>query len=233
MRLTIYIPTFQRGELVNCLESILPQLNDQARLIVSDNDPEQSARKYCQDARILYSHNFLNVGADGNCLRSLNFTNDDYLWVFGDDDIMLPGAIEATLNMMNGQDRIIHLGERHGEVTAGFNGTTADWMAALEDKSMVVASTLCSMNVWRREALDAANGIRGLDTRNVMCWAGLDAMTVTVADTPHVHVGRNHPYPFPDFIRSMDLYLVALRSRHGNKTPFTMRDANRWNYANA
>jgi hypothetical protein len=106
-------------------------------------------------------------------------------------------------------------------------------MDALKDKSMVVASTLCSMNVWRREALDAANGIRGLDTRNVMCWAGLDAMTVTVADTPYVNVGRNHPYPFPDFIRSMDLYLVAMRSRHRNKTLFTMRDANRWNYANA
>ena len=233
MRLTIYIPTFQRGELVNCLESILPQLNDQARLIVSDNDPEQSARRYCQDARILYSHNFLNVGADGNCLRSLNFTNDDYLWVFGDDDIMLEGAIDETLKLMRGQDRIIHVGDRHGEVPFGFDGSTAEWVDGLADKSMVVASTLCSMNVWRTQALDAMQGIRGLDSRNVMCWAGVGAASVTVASRPLVRVGRSHPYPFPWFTRSMDHYLMALRVHHGCQSRFTMRETNHWNYTNA
>jgi glycosyltransferase involved in cell wall biosynthesis len=232
MLLTIYIPTFQRPELADCLASILPQLTDGVRLIVSDNDPEQSARKYCQDARVLYSNNFQNVGADGNCLRSITSTLDDYLWVFGDDDIMLPNAIKTTLQMMNGQDRIIHIGERHGEVTAGFEGSTAEWMDALNDKSMIVASTLCSMNVWRRDKLNAFSGVRGLDSRNVMCWAGLDALTVTVANQPYVRVGRNHPYDFPYFTQSMNLYLAALRIHHGNKTPFTMSDANRWNYTN-
>lgn len=233
MKLTIYIPTYQRPELSACLESILPQLTPDCRLLVSDNDPEQSARPLCQDARILYSHNFLNVGADGNCLRSLNYTYDDYLWVFGDDDIMLPGAIKATLNMMNGQDRIIHVGERHGEVNFGFDGLIADWMDGLQDKSMVVASTLCTMNVWRTAILDAAKGVRGLDTRNVMCWAGIEAKNVTVANQPYVRVGREHPYPFPYFTRSMDEYIIAMRIRCGNKQPFTMRDANRWNYTNA
>jgi glycosyltransferase involved in cell wall biosynthesis len=233
MRLTIYIPTFQRLELAACLESILPQLTDDCRLIVSDNDPEQSARQYCQDARILYSHNYLNVGADGNCLRSLACTDDEYLWVFGDDDIMLPNAINATLAMMQGQDRIVHVGEQHGEVPFGFDGTTADWMDSVQDKSMVVASTLCSMNVWRTAILDAAQGIRGLDTRNVMCWAGINAHTTTVANQPYVRVGRGHPFPFPYFTRSMNMYLAALRLRVGNQIPFTMQDANNWNYTNA
>jgi glycosyltransferase involved in cell wall biosynthesis len=232
MRLTIYIPTFQRPELAACLESILPQLTDDCRLIVSDNDPEQSARQYCQDARILYSHNYLNVGADGNCLRSLACTDDEYLWVFGDDDIMLPNAINATLAMMNGQDRIIHVGERHGEVCFGFEGTTADWMDSLTDKSMVVASTLCSVNVWRREALNAMHGIRGLDTRNVMCWAGLDAGTVTVANQPYIRVGCQHPFQFAHFERSMDHYLIALRLHNGSRTPFTIQSAKTWNYTN-
>lgn len=233
MRLTIYIPTFQRPELAACLESILPQLTPECRLLVSDNDPEQSARQHCQDARILYSHNYLNVGADGNCLRSLNYTHDEYLWVFGDDDIMLPDAIETTLGMLNGQDRIIHVGERHGEVNFGFDGYISDWMDGLQDKSMVVASTLCTMNVWRTSILDAAMGVRGLDTRNVMCWAGIQAQTVAVAQQPYVRVGREHPYPFPYFQRSMDEYIVALRIRNGGKQPFTIRDANRWNYTNA
>ena len=233
MKLTIYIPTFQRPELAACLESILPQLTPKCRLLVSDNDPEQSARQYCQDARILYSHNYLNVGADGNCLRSLNHTHDEYLWVFGDDDIMLPGAIETTLQLLDGTDRIIHIGDRHGEVNPGFKGTTSEWIDNLQDKSMVVASTLCTMNIWRTNILNAAMGVRGLDTRNVMCWAGIDARTVTVAPEPLIQVGRSHPYPFPYFKRSMDEYLIAMRIRHGAHSAFTMNDANRWNYTNA
>ena len=230
MRLTIYIPTYQRPELQTCLNSILPQLTDDCRLIVSDNDPEQSARPICQDWRILYTYNHMNVGADANCLRGITAAATEYVWIFGDDDIMLPVAIEATLNMMRGQDRIIHVGEQHGEVTFGFDGTVGDWMDALTDKSMVVASTLCSVNVWRVKALSAYDGIRGLDTRNVLCWAGLQTKTVTVANQPYVRVGKNHPFPFPEFGNSMDRYLVGYRNTAGCQSQFTMREANRWNY---
>lgn len=233
MRLTVYIPTYRRPELRACLDSILPQLTDDVHLIVSDNDPEQSARPLCQDWRILYSYNHLNVGADANCLRGLTAAGTDYLWVFGDDDIMLPDAIQTTLGMMRGQDRIIHVGDSHGEVTFGFDGTTADWMDSLQDKSMVVASTLCSVNVWRVAALDPYDGIRGLDTRNVLGWAGMRTNTVTVANQPYVRVGRENPFPFPEFHNSMDRYLVGYRNHAGCRSRFTMRDANNWNYTNA
>jgi len=232
MRLTVYVPTFQRPELRACLDSILPQLTEDCNLVVSDNDPDKSARPYCQDHRIVYSSNHINVGADGNCLRGITAAAGEYLWVFGDDDIMLPGAIEATLGMLRGQDRIIHVGDRHGETSFGFDGTTAEWIDSLQDKSMVVASTLCSLNVWRVAALSAHDGIRGLDTRNVLCWAGLGTATVTVADRPFVRVGRGHPYPFPEFGVSMDRYLLAYRNRCGCRSRFTMRNANNWNYTN-
>lgn len=232
MRLTIYIPTYQRPELRACLDSILPQLTDDCKLLVSDNDPEASARPLCQDYRIVYSANHMNVGADANCLRGITTAASEYLWVFGDDDIMLPGAIKATLNMINGQDRIIHVGVRHGEIGFGFNGTTAEWIDSLQDKSMIVASTLCSMNVWRVDALNPYDGIRGLDTRNVMCWAGIKTATVTVANQPYVEVGRNHPFPFPEFHNSMERYLLGYRNTSGCTSKFTMREANNWNYTN-
>jgi glycosyltransferase involved in cell wall biosynthesis len=233
MRLTIYIPTFQRPELRTCLDSILPQLTDDCRLIVSDNDPQQSARPLCQDHRILYIYNHLNVGADANCLRGITSASTEYVWVLGDDDIVLPGAIEATLDMLQGQDRIIHVGERHGEVTFGFDGTTAQWMDSLTDKSMIVASTLCSVNVWRVQALSLYDGIRGLDTRNVLCWAGMHTKTVRVANQPYVAVGCNHPFPFPEFGNSMDRYLLGYRNSAGTSSRFTMREANHWNYTSA
>ena len=233
MRLTIYIPTFQRPELRTCLDSILPQLNESCRLIVSDNDPDGSARPLCQDHRIVYSRNWLNVGADGNCLRGITCCSTEYLWVFGDDDVMLPGAVEATLKLLRGQDRIIHVGDRHGEVNFGFDGTTAQWMDSLADKSMVVASTLCTMNVWRVAALDPYDGIRGLDSRNVVCWAGMKTKTVTVVDRPYVTVGRGHPFPFPNFHKSMEQYLLGYRSASGCESRFSIAEANHWNYVNA
>lgn len=232
MLLTIYVPTFQRPELSACLNSIIPQLTNQCELIVSDNDADCSARDLCKELQVSYLHNYLNVGADGNCLRGLVAGSGEYLWVFGDDDVMLPGAVDATLRMIKGQDRIIHVGAQHGEVPFGFDGLMVDWVDCLQDKGMVVASTLCTVNVWRRNILDPYLGIQGLDSRNVICCAGVGAATVTVAEKPYVVVGRDHLFSFPNPNDSMNQYLLDLHKSIGrtfvNKTYWWS-----WNYQNA
>jgi glycosyltransferase involved in cell wall biosynthesis len=233
MKLTIYIPTYRRHELAACLESIIPQLTADVELYVSDNDPEQSGYAICQEyPQVQYLWNYLNVGADANCLLGVLHGNADYVWVFGDDDIMLPGAVEATLDAINGQDRIIHVGERHGEAPFGFDGDIAVLLDKLDDKSFVVASTLCTMNVWRRDIMDLHAGVRSLDTRNVLAWAGLGAQSVTVMSQSYIRVGRENQTFFPHFEKSMYEYLSSLFYLARPEQEFALTSALHWNYNN-
>jgi glycosyltransferase involved in cell wall biosynthesis len=233
MILTIYIPTYRRHELRACLDSITPQMQDGVELYVSDNDPEQSAYSICQEyPQVKYLWNYLNIGADGNCLVGLTTGNGEYVWVFGDDDIMMPCAIKATLDAINDQDRIIHVGERHGEAPFGFNGDIAQMLDKLDDKSFMVASTLCSMNVWRRDAMDLLAGVRSMDTRNVLAWSGVGCQSVTVMDQPYIKVGRENQTFFPHFERAMTEYLETLFFLMGPEEQFSLTSALHWNYNN-
>ena len=98
MKLTIYIPTFKRAELRDCLNSICPQLIDGVELIVSDNDPDGSA-KYVKDEypKARYERRYFNLGGDVNVLRGLLSGSGEYVWVVGDDDTLLPGAVKSVL----------------------------------------------------------------------------------------------------------------------------------------
>lgn len=234
MMLTIYIPTYKRHELRACLESITPQLNYDVEVWVSDNDPERSAQVVCDDfPQVKYRSNHLNIGADGNCLRGMVTGRGDYVWVVGDDDLLLPGAVEATLGMCDGViDRIIHVGDKHGEAPFGFEGTMAQMMDRINDKSFIVASTLCTMNVWRRSVLDPYLGLTGLDTRNVLCWAGMYATNIVVPYKPFVQVGRDNLTFFPHFGKTMEKYLDVLQTYDLPEQAFGMAAANHWNYNN-
>ena len=96
MLLTIYIPTFKRLDIGPCLESIVPQIVDGVELIVSDNDPdgfaEPFARKFPQ---VQYSKRLKNIDGDPNVFRGVTQGTGKYVWVFGDDDTMFPGTVDA------------------------------------------------------------------------------------------------------------------------------------------
>lgn len=90
MLLTIYIPTYKRDSLDDCLNSIIYQSNSDIEIIVSDNDQDGYAKdiaykykNYVSD----YSIRKQNIGCDGNCLHGITAGSGDYVWVIGDDDV--------------------------------------------------------------------------------------------------------------------------------------------------
>lgn len=235
MKLTIYVPTYKRASLYQCLESVVPQIGFDVELIVSDNDPEGSAEPIAkQFSHVQYVKQAMNLGADGNCIRGLTSGKGEYVWVFGDDDIMLPYAVERTLSIVRigDIDRIIHVGVRHGEVPFGYYGSFDELFVHMKDKSFLAASTLCSMNVWRRDAMDLRMGLTKLDTRNALSWAGLGCQSVKVLEVPTIIPGFTADFEqVEDWDKKMGAYIEELRLRFwytGN-----MGDVGQWNYANA
>ena len=235
MLLTIYIPTYKRESVAHCVESIVSQMTDQVELIISDNDQDGFAGNllypYCQYITE-YSIRKQNIGCDGNCLYGTTVGSGEYVWVIGDDDILLPGAIEAILPMLNGVDRVMQFAPYSGEVIPGFSGTMAELINSLNDKSFLIAATLASMNVWRRDVMDYRIGIKNLDSRNVLAWSGINCKTVSIPTIPTVLVNDTNLYEFKDFDTVMFEYSDALADAN-EVDRFTFYNANKWNFVSS
>jgi len=233
--LTIYIPTYKRDSLDYCLDSIISQTNSNIEIIVSDNDQDGYARQVVYEYKDYitdYSIRKQNIGCDGNCLHGITAGTGDYVWVLGDDDILIPGAIDTIMPMLNGVDRVMQFAPHSGEVLPGFSGTMIELINKLNDKSYLVAATLASMNIWRREVMDFKIGVKHLDSRNVLAWAGIGCSTVSVPEVPTVLVNDTNLFQFKDFGSVMSEYCDALSDIEGVEK-FTFNDANQWNFVNA
>ena len=235
MLLTIYIPTYRRDSLDYCLDSIVSQTNSNVEIIVSDNDQDGYARQVVYEYKDYisdYSIRKQNIGCDGNCLYGTTVGSGEYVWVIGDDDILLPGAIETILPMLNGVDRVMQFAPYSGEVIPGFSGTMAELINALDDKSFLIAATLASMNVWRRDVMDYRIGIKNLDSRNVLAWSGINCKTVSIPTIPTVLVNDTNLYEFKDFDTVMFEYSDALADAN-EVDRFTFYNANKWNFVSS
>ena len=74
MILTIYIPTYKRESVAQCVDSIVGQLTNDIELIVSDNDQDAFASNLLypyKDYISEYSIRKQNIGCDGNCLHGI------------------------------------------------------------------------------------------------------------------------------------------------------------------
>ena len=103
--LSICIPTFNRPhELENCLNSILIAHQNYKELkfdiCISDNfsnhDTLKIIKKYSNKFEnenvIKFNKNNENIGGCLNILKSVSLSSSKYVWVVGDDDLILPNA---------------------------------------------------------------------------------------------------------------------------------------------
>lgn len=231
MMLTIYIPTYQRpNNLAQLLAVLVPQITDGVELIVSDNDGS-AASVVARFSKVQYIKRWQNIGCDGNCLAGLSEGSGEYVWVLGDDDMPSHNAVEYILGELGMVDRLILTSKDSGEFPAGYTGTMGGLYDELDDKSFLVASTLCSMNIWRHAAMDPVLGLRHMDSRNVLAWAGLNCELVKVSDLPTMTVNRTNFITFPGWATTMNQYVLALCMAIGRE-PLNFKKFNKWNYTN-
>jgi glycosyltransferase involved in cell wall biosynthesis len=104
--LTIAIPTYNRAPfLKEILSSLFDQLITESRveLIVSDNASSDATpdvvEQFVRRGLPLRSiRNVINVGPDANFLQCFEQARGKYVWIFGDDDILVGGGIAAILS---------------------------------------------------------------------------------------------------------------------------------------
>jgi glycosyltransferase involved in cell wall biosynthesis len=110
--LSISIPTYNRAK---CLARLLAILQEQAandprvEIIVSDNASTDNTREVAEDflrrgMQFRYVRNPVNVGGDENIRRCYAMCGGKYAWVFGDDDVIAPGALGKILALLEGSE---------------------------------------------------------------------------------------------------------------------------------
>jgi len=111
--LTIAIPTYNRAKLLElCLDSIIEQVKRSPESIeillfnnASTDNTSEVARKYIAEyPSIHYSENDKNYGPDYNIAKCFRLAKAKYVWVFSDDDLLLPRALERIMPLLKGED---------------------------------------------------------------------------------------------------------------------------------
>ncbi|MBC7545217.1 MAG: glycosyltransferase [Candidatus Sericytochromatia bacterium] len=112
--ISILVPTYNRAAyLKDCLDSLLATTVP-CEILVADNastDETEALMATYTDARIRYVRHATNLGPFGNYNFLLAAATRDYVCLFGDDDIALPGCFEKKLALL----------ESHPEVTGVYS----------------------------------------------------------------------------------------------------------------
>lgn len=103
IKLTIAIPTYNRNKILKeNLCHLLPQLNNECRLIIIDNCSSEPVEDHLKDILKSYQNlnveiyrNRINIGGNANIVRCFELCESEWLWALGDDDRITPNAIKT------------------------------------------------------------------------------------------------------------------------------------------
>ncbi len=117
--LTIAVPTYNRaGYLDLCLENLIAQARehgDTVEVVVSDNASEDGTQSVVGRYRSAWPalravRNKENIGSDRNIAQCFALARGRYALIFGDDDVLLPGALGRILAVLkNGEHGVVFL----------------------------------------------------------------------------------------------------------------------------
>jgi glycosyltransferase involved in cell wall biosynthesis len=163
--LTIGILTYYKEHrLDRILDSIVSQFDDvgvmeNVEVVVSDDagfgDAKATVEKYMpRFANIRFNRNAVNLGFDGNVDKLFSMAGGKYCWIMSDDDIMLPGALNRLLLVLNAHPEAVYICSATDEVvfpqSSDFK-VLQDGKKLLEDYSFI--GGLVSQNIFRMDSL--------------------------------------------------------------------------------
>lgn len=93
------------------VDSILAQLNPDDELIISDDGSTDSTLeilKSYSDRRIKVHHNSIKHGVNANFENALRNAKGDYIFLSDQDDVWLPGKVQACIDALKDCTCIVH-----------------------------------------------------------------------------------------------------------------------------
>lgn len=112
--LSICIPTYNRAtHLRNCLSSLIQSnvaAQPEVQVCISDNCSTDHTRQVIDDAtsqlKIKYRKNASNLGLAKNIVEVVQMADGEFIWMLGDDDLLIPGGIERIIGLIRSHDKV-------------------------------------------------------------------------------------------------------------------------------
>ncbi len=163
--LTFAIPTWNRApQLRVCIDSICEQIKDRDGyfLVVCDNGSTDSTRELLQeydDKYKFFSYQSLPAMVDGaSCVNSVNMVETHWTWTFGDDDVLLPHALDKVVTVLQKHPELYYLHAtqslRTGNSRKLFSALT--FLDLCESYGWLDVSGFISSNICRTKELQKA-----------------------------------------------------------------------------
>jgi glycosyltransferase involved in cell wall biosynthesis len=114
MKLSICIPTYNRAKhLTNCINSIIlcgSRSTLEFQVCISDNHSTDETEEVVRHAKsaieIKYHKNTSNLGIPRNFLKVVSMADGDFVWLIGDDDLLMPNAIIELYKLIDGHPTV-------------------------------------------------------------------------------------------------------------------------------
>ena len=114
IKVSICIPTYNRADcLLNCLNSIIlnsSRFDNEVEVCVSDNcstdHTEIVVRNAQEHLNIKYYKNSKNLGIPRNFLNVVDMANGEFVWLLGDDDLLIPSAFAKLINLIDSYNEV-------------------------------------------------------------------------------------------------------------------------------
>jgi glycosyltransferase involved in cell wall biosynthesis len=108
-KISICIPTYNRADsLANCLNSIAiaaKKYVGRFEVCVSDNgsdeDTSDTVKKASKSLEINFHRNETNVGIPRNFIQVVSMAKGEFVWLIGDDDLLLPDTFDRLLPLLD------------------------------------------------------------------------------------------------------------------------------------
>ncbi len=211
IQLSICIATYNRaGYIGDTLESIIPQLADGVELLVVDGaSPDKTAevvREYQATCpRLRYVRLPVKGGVDQDYDRAVELAEGEYCWLFTDDDLLKPGAVQAVL-------KEIRYGYNLVVVNAEVNNADLSRCLA-ERKLFITAPRVYEDHVADREQFlaDAGDYLSFIGGVVILRKLWLARNRAKYYGSCFIHVGVIFQQPLPGKILVLDVPWIIIR----------------------
>jgi abequosyltransferase len=169
--LSIVIPTFNR---CNYLRELLPEILKQCdqidrdiieiELVLCDNASTDETPEYIaclkNRKRISYYRNSENIGGDANFINGVKLAKGKYIWLFGDDELLVENGIsnvikilkEYSCSLLLVRDETYPVGLHHSRLFNSYRDLVQ--CVSKTNPHFVLAHTLITGNIFKREVFD-------------------------------------------------------------------------------
>lgn len=170
--LTLAIPTFNREVyLSDLLNQIHSDLNLDSKRCVELLVVNNASTDHTEDLvlgmsvpSLRYIKNATNIGGDANFINCIQHAAGEYIWLFGDDEIYLPGALDRVLSALECKPALLIVESEFVEYIEAESYSDLLKKALPLDPIFQVHHTLITKNIFPKSAFDLDFAKSKLDT---------------------------------------------------------------------